>query len=530
MEKISTLQKILAFSLLSFFTASYVTSQITPPDFLRCLDRQPSDPTSPNSAAAYIPSNASFSAVLRRRIPNLRFDKPTTPKPIAVVAAATWTHLPAALGCSRELGIQVRIRSGGHDFEGLSYISNVPFYVLDMFNFRSVDVNLTEASAWVDSGVTIGELCYRIAEKTKVYGFPAGLYPTLGVGGHFSGGGYGNLMRKYGLSVDNVVGSGIVDSNGNIYTDRVSMGENVFWAIRGGGGASFGIVLGYRIRLVPVPEKVTVFNVSRTVEDGASDLVWKWQEFAYKTDRNLFVRLTLTPVNGKRAGEKTVLASFVGMYLGRSDGVVSILNRGLPELRLKKTDCTEMSWIESVVFWAGYPIGTPTSVLLNREPPKLFMKRKSDYVKNPISKPGIDAILKKLTEIEKVKMVWNPYGGRMSEIPETRTPFPHRSGNVFNVEYVVDWSESGDDAEKDHVERARKMHEFMTPYVSTNPREAFLNYRDLDVGSNVNFTYEEGKVFGVKYFKNNFERLVDVKSRFDPDNFYRNEQSIPVRK
>ncbi|KAH0917853.1 hypothetical protein HID58_025513, partial [Brassica napus] len=351
---------------LSIATSQPVTDPVA---FLRCLERQPTDPASPNSAVAYIPTNSSFTT--------------------------------AALGCARELSLQVRIRSGGHDFEGLSYTSTVPFFVLDMFSFRTVDVNLTDGTAWVDAGVTTGELYYRIAEKSNVLGFPAGLCTTLGVGGHFSGGGYGTMMRKYGLSVDNVVGSGIVDSNGNIFTDRVSMGEDRFWAIRGGGAASFGVVLGYKIRLVPVPEKVTVFNVGRTVAEGAVDLIMKWQSFAHSTDRNLFVRLTLTLVNGTKPGEKMVLASFIGMYLGGSDKTFNVINRDFPELKLKRTDCTEMRWIESVVFWAGFPTGTPISVLLNRTVTnKAFHKRKSDYVKRPISRIGLGLILKKLVEVE----------------------------------------------------------------------------------------------------------------------------------
>ncbi|ESQ33785.1 hypothetical protein EUTSA_v10009705mg [Eutrema salsugineum] len=526
------MEKLLVTSLL-LIAISVATSQpVTDPvAFLRCLERQPTDPASPNSAVAYIPTNSSFTAVLRRRIPNLRFDKPTTPKPVAIVTAATWTHIQAALGCARELSLQVRIRSGGHDFEGLSYTSTVPFFVLDMFSFRNVDVNLTEGTAWVDSGATTGELYYRIAEKSNVLGFPAGLCTTLGVGGHFSGGGYGTMMRKYGLSVDNVVGSGIVDSNGNIFTDRVSMGEDRFWAIRGGGAASFGVVLGYKIRLVPVPEKVTVFTIEKTVGEGAVDLIMKWQSFAHSTDRNLFVRLTLTLVNGTKAGEKTVLASFIGMYLGRSDKMLNVMNRDFPELKLKKSDCTEMRWIDSVLFWAGFPIGTPTSVLLNPTvASKAFHKRKSDYVKRPISRTGLGLILKKLVEVEKVKMYMNPYGGRMGEIPSSRIPFPHRAGNLYKIEYLVSWSEAGDDVEKDHLARAREMYEFMSPYVSSNPRETFLNYRDLDIGSSVSSTYEEGKIYGVKYYIDNFERLVDIKSSIDAENFWKNEQSIPVRR
>ncbi|KAG7648069.1 FAD-binding type PCMH-like superfamily [Arabidopsis thaliana x Arabidopsis arenosa] len=338
-------------------------------------------------------------------------------------------------------------------------------------------------------------------------------------------------MRKYGLSVDNVVGSGIVDSNGNIFTDRVSMGEDRFWAIRGGGAASYGVVLGYKIQLVPVPEKVTVFKVGKTVGEGAVDLIMKWQSFAHSTDRNLFVRLTLTLVNGTKPGENTVLATFIGMYLGRSDKLLTVMNRDFPELKLKKTDCTEMRWIDSVLFWDDYPVGTPTSVLLNPlVAKKLFMKRKSDYVKRLISRTDLGLILKKLVEVEKVKMNWNPYGGRMGEIPSSRTPFPHRAGNLFNIEYIIDWSEAGDNVEKKYLALANEFYRFMTPYVSSNPREAFLNYRDLDIGSSVKSTYQEGKIYGAKYFKENFERLVDIKTTIDAENFWKNEQSIPVRR
>nr|AAR24205.1 At1g30730 [Arabidopsis thaliana]AAR92346.1 At1g30730 [Arabidopsis thaliana] len=158
------------------------------------------------------------------------------------------------------------------------------------------------------------------------------------------------------------------------------------------------------------------------------------------------------------------------------------------------------------------------------------MKRKSDYVKRPVSRTGLGLILKKLVELEKVEMNWNPYGGRMGEIPSSRTPFPHRGGNLFNIEYIIDWSEAGDNVEKKYLALANEFYRFMTPYVSSNPREAFLNYRDIDIGSSGNSTYEEGKIYGAKYFKDNFERLVDIKTKFDEINFWRNEQSIPVRK
>nr|GFD60002.1 reticuline oxidase-like protein [Tanacetum cinerariifolium] len=80
--------------------------------------------------------------------------------------------------------------------------------------------------------------------------------PTVAVGGHCSGAGYGNMIRKYGLTVDLIQDAELIDVNGRLL-DRKSMGEDLFWAITGGGGASFGVVLSFTFKLVQVPPQVT---------------------------------------------------------------------------------------------------------------------------------------------------------------------------------------------------------------------------------------------------------------------------------
>ncbi|KAJ0015284.1 hypothetical protein Pint_20490 [Pistacia integerrima] len=512
----------------------YISWRVTFPEtFQQCLIKH-SDLTHPISEAIYTPQNPSHSSVLQSYIRNLRFNTSSTRKPDLILAALHHSHVQAAILCGKKHALLMKIRSGGHDYEGTSYVSSVPFFLLDMFNLRSIDIDIKSESAWVESGATLGELLYGISEKSKTLGFPVGVCPTVGVGGHLTAGGYGNMMRKYGLSVDNVIDAKFVDAKGRVL-DRKSMGEDLFWAIKGGGAASFAVVLAYKIKLVHVPEIVTVFQVERTLEQNATEIVYAWQHVSHKLHEDLFIRLVLDVINRSQTSEKTktLRASFVSLFLGDSERLLSIMNQNFPELGLTQSDCIEMSWIQSVVYWSTYfPLGTPAEVLLHRKPPKLTsLKRKSDYVKEPISKDGLEGIWKKMIELEKPYLIFNPYGGKMAEIPATEIPFPHRAGNLWKIQYVTNWNEEGIDAANHYLDLTRKLYNYMTPFVSKNPRQAFLNYRDLDLGINSHNEktgYMEGRGYGIKYFRDNFDRLVQIKTKVDPGNFFRNEQSIPV--
>lgn len=475
----------------------------------------------------FFPDNPNYPSVLQAYIRNLRFTSPSTPKPLFVVTPVHVSHVQASIICAKLHGLELRIRSGGHDYDGLSYVSTSPFIVLDMFNLRSVRVDLEDESVWVESGATLGELFYSVAEKSKIHGFPAGVCPTVGVGGHFSGGGYGNLMRKFGLSTDNVIDATIVDANGRVL-NRKSMGEDLFWAIRGGGGASFGVILSWKIKLVPVPQIVTVFRVERTLEQGATDIVHQWQIVAPNIHQDLFIRVVLLPVT--RKNNETIKAKFVALFLGNAQELMGLIDSKFPELGLSKDDCIEMSWAESVLFWDNHPKGTSMENLLNRQPKSVkFLKKKSDYVVEPISKTDLEGIFKKMIESRKPALTLNPYGGKMSEISELETPFPHRAGNIYKIQYSVTWKEETAEAEDTNLGLIRKLYDYMTPYVSKNPRSAYLNYRDIDLGvnENGNASYSKARIWGEKYFNKNFDRLVQVKTMVDPGNFFRYEQSIP---
>ncbi|KAF7120221.1 hypothetical protein RHSIM_Rhsim13G0169600 [Rhododendron simsii] len=520
-------------SLISWATEAHTDHE----NFLQCLS-----PHFPNSnlfsKVIYTPHNSSYQSILQSAIRMERFLPPAPiPKPLVIITPLVESHIQAAINCSKQHGMQIRVRSGGHDYEGLSYISyQAPFVIVDLVNFQSITIDVESSTAWVQAGATIGQLYYAIAKKSPTLGFTAGGCPTVGVGGHFSGGGYGMMSRAYGLSADNIIDARLIDVNGRIL-DRNSMGEDLFWAIRGGGGASFGVIIAWHIKLLQVPETVTVFTIDKTLEQNATKIAHKWQHVSGNIDEKLLLRLFLGRANSSQDGKQTVQASFVALYLGGAETLLPLMQQSFPELGLVRLDCIEMSWIDSILYFAALS-GEPLEILLNRTSPVTssgwYFKGKSDYVTEPISETGLESIWRKVLEYpEAVTMILSPYGGRLSEISESATPFPHRAGILYGIHYGVFWTQAGKSASDRHMRAIRRFYSFMTPYVTKNPRSAYLNYRDLDLGvnnkGNNTTSYEQASIWGLKYYGiYNFKRLVHVKTKVDPGNFFRNEQSIPT--
>ncbi|OIW00794.1 hypothetical protein TanjilG_18104 [Lupinus angustifolius] len=533
MGKSSSLVHFSMIFFLIFLHVSPLLVTSTPPPespFLKCLTSNTSF-SNQVSNIVFDQTNASYASILQAYIRNAKFNISTTPKPLIIVTPLNEHHVQGAVVCAKSIGVKLRIRSGGHDYEGTSYVSKEPFIILDMFNMRNVSIDVQNEFAVVQSGATTGELYYNIWKKSKVLGFPAGVCVTLGIGGHLSGGGYGSMMRKFGLSIDHVIDARIVDVNGRIL-DRKAMGEDLFWAIRGGGGASFGVIVSYTIKLVRIPEIVTTFVVGKTLEQNATELVLQWQEVAPSIDDRLFMRLLLQPSSSAvEKGKTTILANVNALFLGGADELVALLGKEFPLLGLKKENCSEMSWVDSLLSWANFEKGAKPEAMLDRRTNMAsFLKRKSDFVEKPISKEGYEGLWKEMIKYDKVGLAFNPYGGKMNEISSDATPFPHRAGNIFKIQYSVTWKEPGIDVDEKFMDQTRKLFKYMTPFVSKNPRRAFLNYRDIDIGINNfgNDSYQQGLVYGVKYFNNNFQRLVKIKSAVDPGNFFSNEQSIPT--
>ncbi|KAM7477294.1 hypothetical protein LguiB_024537 [Lonicera macranthoides] len=472
--------------------------------------------------------------LLNFSLQNLRFSAPSLPKPIAIILPETKEQLVNTVLCCRKLSLEIRVRCGGHSYEGTSSVAagGAPFAVIDMMNLDLVKVDLETESAWVEGGATLGQTYYAIAESSNCHGFSAGSCPTVGVGGHISGGGFGLLSRKYGLAADNVMDALLLDAEGRLL-DRKAMGEDVFWAIRGGGGGVWGIVCAWKIKLIKVPKTVTSFIVSRPgTKEQVAELVHKWQYAAPILDDEFYLSCFVGAGLPERKGNIGLSATFKGFYLGSRKEAADILNRAFPELGIvADQDSEEMSWIESVHYFAGLGERSSIEDLKDRYlHGKNYFKAKSDYVRTPIPSGGIMLALDIMEKEPKGYVILDPNGGIMERISSEAIAFPHRKGNLFTIQYLVEWKEGDNGKSGEYAEWIRGFYSAMAPYVSSGPRAAYINYMDFDLGV-MEENEEDGvgvaREWGEKYFLKNYDRLVRAKTFIDPFNVFRHQQSIP---
>ncbi|CAN0906693.1 Cannabidiolic acid synthase [Linum grandiflorum] len=180
------LPSLISFIILSFLCSTTSTAHV---DLLDCLYSRTTS-SAGHSNLIYTPNSNLYSSVLQSSIRNQRFNTTHSSRkhPIAIITPHTVSQIQSAVFCSRNHGgLRLRVRSGGHDFEGLSYVSSSePFLLIDLIH-----------SAWVQAGAVLGEVYHAIASASPNLAFPAGICPTVGVGGHISGGGYVKAKSDY---------------------------------------------------------------------------------------------------------------------------------------------------------------------------------------------------------------------------------------------------------------------------------------------------------------------------------------------
>nr|TKW09852.1 hypothetical protein SEVIR_6G128300v2 [Setaria viridis] len=261
----------------------------------------------------------------------------------------------------------IRVHSGGHSYEGQSYTvdgavleDGAPFVVIDLMSLNRVRVDAASATTWVECGATLSKVYYAgaassVSSSSMANGsssslaFTAGLCSTVSVGGHISGSGFGLLLRKFMLTVDN---KNVLDAEGRVL-DQGAMGKD----------------------LIPVPGTVMVFTLKREGSvDAIARLVHWW------------------PSVGPALPDEFYLSIFLmmGGSLQEDDNVTVF-----PELDLVEMELSEMSWVESAMQFAR--LSSVEELTSRVSKMKYYGTNKSDYVKQPIQRDALAEILRYLS-------------------------------------------------------------------------------------------------------------------------------------
>lgn len=139
--------------------------------FLQCVNSS----SEQTGQVIYTPKNSSFTPTFLSGIQNIRFISPSMPKPSFIFTPTSESQIQTIISCSNSNDFLVRVRSGGHDYEGLSYAAKIPFIIIDLRNMSSIDIDVENRTAWIGGGVRLGDLYYQISRKSRKLGFPGEL-------------------------------------------------------------------------------------------------------------------------------------------------------------------------------------------------------------------------------------------------------------------------------------------------------------------------------------------------------------------
>ncbi len=420
------------------------------------------------------------------------FNKRTTQRPKLRVLCKSAKGIATTIQWARSNSVSFAMRGCGHCYEGFSQSLSVVIDTRLMTEFKRE----SDASFSVGSGASLGSIYETLSTDGQV--IPAGSCFMVGVAGHCLGGGFGLLARSMGLACDSLTSVEIVTADGRILTTSDSENPDLFWALRGGGGGSFGAVSKFTFRPHDL-KTVSTYSANWALPVARAVKVFElWQAWAPKAPSEI---TSIFSVSKDVSGNIKLHSS------GQSTGSASDLLR-------------------QVNSWAGKspltrPIRPVTQNFINAARrfsgsevyQSILMKGRSDYVKSPLTTQGITTLM---TEIHKFKpgsiaAICDAYGGKVGEVPITSTAFAHRDA-LFSIQYYSQWG--SDSQTESKLAMSRQVYQSMRPHVSGY---AYVNYPDIEL-----------KDYAHAYWGDNLQRLKQIKSKYDPANLFRHDQSVPL--
>jgi FAD/FMN-containing dehydrogenase len=406
--------------------------------------------------------------------------------PLAVVQPLDAADVAAAVKWAARTGVHVVPRSGGHSYGGYSTVANG--VVIDLSRLSTVAV--TGGRAVIGPGARLGNIYNGLAAHNLA--IPAGTCPSVGIGGHVLGGGFGLASRAWGLASDNLVAVQVVTADGKVLVADRSHHSDLFWACRGGGGGNFGIATRFTFRTHPVTQGsyfIASWPWAQAEQVVASFLAWA----PHAPD-------ALGSLCRLAAGPGGPSVQVFGQYLGSESALKSALaTLGPPASKLTTGTA---SWLDLVRRWAGcLGHNLPDCAA----PGHQSFVGASDYIAkipNAAQRARFTAAVEARGASSGALLI-DSYGGALNRIASNATAFVHRDV-LASIQYYA----AGSGA-RAWVDQSR------ASLAGAVSGAAYVNYIDPQLAH-----------WQQAYYGSNLPRLHAVKKRYDPHNLFHFAQSV----
>jgi FAD binding domain/Berberine and berberine like len=435
------------------------------------------------------PGGSAYEAA--RRVYNAMIDK----RPALIAKCADVADVMAGVDFAREKKLLLAVRGGGHNGPGLGVCDGG--LVIDLSRLKGIRVDREQQTVRVEGGCLWGD----VDHATHPFGLavPSGFLSTTGVGGLTLGGGIGYLTRRYGLTIDSLLGVDIVLANGRLVTASAEANVDLFWAVRGGGG-NFGVVTSFLFRARPV-EMVYGGPIFWPM-DKAAEVLRFWRDFVFEAPEELngwFAFATVPPVPmfpAEHQMKKVCLITWC--YTGdpaKAEDVFRPIRQVTPPL---------------MDFAGPIPFPALQSLFDGLYPAGLQWYWKADFFQE-LSDKAVDLHVK--------------YGERL--------PSPHSTMHLYPMDGAAQRVEKGATAYSFREAKFAEVIVGVDPDPAQNPRliqwakDYWLALHPFSAGGGyINMMMDEGEDNVKAAYRDNYARLAHVKRKYDPDNLFRVNQNI----
>ena len=415
-----------------------------------------------------------------RRVLNPSIDK----HPALIVQVTGAADVRTAVDFARDnKGLLLAVKCGGHSTSGQSTCDRG--MMIDLSPFRAVRVDPIARRAWVTGGSLLGHLDHEAMANELVT--TMGTVSHTGVGGLVTGGGFGRVGRRFGLAVDNLVGVNVVTADGQFRRASESENADLFWGVRGGGG-NFGVVTSFEFQLHPMQRQVVAGRIAYPISKAKEALRLFGEYGAEAPDElDLGVGIMLPPGGGDG------IAGFSVCY----SGPASEADRVLAPVRGLGTPLSdEIATMDYVAVQRSGDISDPRAQAI-------YLK--SGFISS-MPEDLVSAIADRFegNPRRSTALFFQLGGGAIGRVPADATAFPQRDAHS-NMLCAVNWPFGDDGAE--HIDWIRRYWAGLEPFTH---------------GFYVNDTPVDATAAMIQAnYRQNHERLVAVKNRYDPKNLFR---------